>query len=121
MEWLGDSWVYSMKLLYSKTVGEADTLCTPGMGHRPSPGGTHMYACQGILQRVVVLQTPMVKPPLVNSAATQPHGNLRDDSKHHKLIVYRNEFTCIMQMLSVNSFKTNLIIGILPKSNINST
>ena len=44
MEWLGDSWMISMKLPLSKAVGEADTQSTPGMGYGPSPWGT--YACQ---------------------------------------------------------------------------
>ena len=58
----------NMKLPLLKAVGEAATWCPPGLGHGLSPGGT--YGCQGYTVKVVVMQTLMADPPLVNMAAT---------------------------------------------------
>ena len=74
-DWGTAKWVACSSLLL-KAVEGAAIQCTPGMGHGPSPGA-HMPA-MGILHRVTGLQSPMVKPPLVNMAATW-----EPKSKHH--------------------------------------
>ena len=63
----------SRKLPPLKEVGGEATHCTPGVGHRPSPGGR--YTAKGKLQRVMVLIGQRV-----NMTST---WKSKSESKHH--------------------------------------
>ena len=65
MEWLVNSWLSSRRLSLLKVVEGSATQCIPGVGQWPS----HMPA-MGKLQRVAMVQTPMVEPPDLNMASS---------------------------------------------------